>query len=437
MKKDQSKRAAAAAFMGTTIEFYDFYVYATAAALILGTIFFPETDPVTGTLASFATHAVGFIARPMAGVIFGHLGDRLGRKKMLLFTMVLMGLATTCIGLIPSYQSIGIWAPILLIFFRFLQGISVGGEWGGAVLMASEHAPKHKKTFFASFAQLGSPAGLILCLLVFRAVSTLDEQEFASWGWRVPFLLSFLLMAVGFVIRFGIEESPEFAESKENAQTLKQPVKELLSNYLPHVVFAGLTITIGTAGFFFTSTFMITYVTQYLGISKQTILDALFLVTVIQFLTMPIAAWIADKVGSQRFLTVASILCIFVPYPMFMLVETKNIILITFGISLAVITLSALYAVAAGFMANIFPTQVRYSGISISYQFIAALTAGTTPIIGTMLASHYAGQWMPLAIFFSFLSFLSFVGVMGVKKIMSKSPAKMIHEDSIVVEKSI
>lgn len=437
MKKDQSKRAAAAAFMGTTIEFYDFYVYATAAALILGTIFFPETDPVTGTLASFATLAVGFIARPMAGVVFGHLGDRLGRKKMLLFTMVLMGLATTCIGLIPSYQSIGIWAPILLIFFRFLQGISVGGEWGGAVLMASEHAPKHKKTFFASFAQLGSPAGLILCLLVFRAVSTLDEQEFASWGWRVPFLLSFLLMAVGFVIRFGIEESPEFTESKEKAQTLKQPVKELLSNYLPHVVFAGLTITIGTAGFFFTNTFMITYVTQYLGISKQTILDALFLVTVIQFLTMPVAAWIADKVGAQRFLTIAAILCIFVPYPMFMLVETKNIILIICGISLAVVTLSALYAVAAGFMANIFPTQVRYSGISISYQFIAAIAAGTTPLIGTMLASHYAGQWMPLAIFFSFLSFLSFVGVMGVKKIMSKSLAKMIHEDSIVVEKSI
>ncbi len=303
--------------------------------------------------------------------------------------------------------------------------------------MASEHAPKHKKTFFASFAQLGSPAGLILCLLVFRAVSTLDEQEFASWGWRVPFLLSFLLMAVGFVIRFGIEESPEFTESKEKAQTLKQPVKELLSNYLPHVVFAGLTITIGTAGFFFTNTFMITYVTQYLGISKQTILDALFLVTVIQFLTMPVAAWIADKVGAQRFLTIAAILCIFVPYPMFMLVETKNIILITCGISLAVVTLSALYAVAAGFMANIFPTQVRYSGISISYQFIAAIAAGTTPLIGTMLASHYAGQWMPLAIFFSFLSFLSFVGVMGVKKIMSKSLAKMIHEDSIVVEKSI
>lgn len=436
-KKDHSKRAAAAAFMGTTIEFYDFYVYATAAALILGTIFFPQTDPVTGTLASFATLAVGFIARPMAGIVFGHLGDRLGRKKMLLFTMVLMGLATTCIGLIPSYTSIGIWAPILLVFFRFLQGISVGGEWGGAVLMASEHAPKEKKTFFASFAQLGSPAGLILCLLVFRGVSTLDEHAFANWGWRVPFLFSFILMAIGFVIRFGIEESPEFVKTKENAQTLKQPVKELLSNYFPHVVFAGLTITIGTAGFFFTNTFMITYVTQYLEISKKTILDALFLVTVIQFLTMPIAAWVADRIGAQRFLTIAASLCIIVPYPMFMLVETKNIILITCGISLAVVTLSALYAVAAGFMANIFPTQVRYSGISISYQFIAAIAAGTTPFIGTMLASHYAGQWMPLAIFFSFLSFLSLIGVIGVKVILNKNQKNIPNVDSIVAEESI
>ncbi|EPG37870.1 hypothetical protein F907_01840 [Acinetobacter colistiniresistens] len=212
MKKDQSKRAAAAAFVGTTIEFYDFYVYATAAALVLGLVFFPETDPVTGTLAAFATFAVGFIARPIAAVIFGHLGDKLGRKKMLLFTMLLMGLATTGIGLIPSYDHIGIWAPVLLIVLRFLQGLSVGGEWGGAVLMASEHAPTHKKTFFASFAQMGSPAGLILCLLVFKGITSLDEQALLSWGWRVPFLLSFVFMLIGLAIRLGVEESPEFKQ---------------------------------------------------------------------------------------------------------------------------------------------------------------------------------------------------------------------------------
>ncbi|MEZ0198447.1 MFS transporter, partial [Pseudomonas qingdaonensis] len=187
---NQPRRAAAAAFVGTTIEFYDFYIYATAAALVLGQVFFPSNNPLLSTLAAFGTFAVGFIARPMAGMVFGHLGDRLGRKKMLLVTMVLMGLATTGIGLLPSYASAGIWAPIGLIALRIVQGISVGGEWGGAVLMASEHAPAKRKVFYASFAQLGSPAGLLLALIAFRLVSSLEPEEFLSWGWRLPFLAS-------------------------------------------------------------------------------------------------------------------------------------------------------------------------------------------------------------------------------------------------------
>ncbi|WP_332604979.1 MFS transporter [Acinetobacter sp. ESBL14] len=420
MKKDQSKRAAAAAFVGTTIEFYDFYVYATAAALVLGLVFFPETDPVTGTLAAFATFAVGFIARPIAAVIFGHLGDKLGRKKMLLFTMLLMGLVTTGIGLIPSYDHIGIWAPVLLIVLRFLQGLSVGGEWGGAVLMASEHAPAHKKTFFASFAQMGSPAGLILCLLVFKGITSLDEQALLSWGWRMPFLLSFVFMLIGLVIRLGVEESPEFQQMQAKQEIAKYPVKELLKNYWPQVVFAGLAITIGTAGFFFTNTFMISYVTQYIGISRPMILDALFWVTLFEFLAMPIAAWYASKVGPHRFLFWAAILCIVIPYPMFMLVSTKNIYFIVLGITLAVLALSSLYAVVAGFMAEAFPAHVRYSGISISYQMIAAITSGTTPIIGTLLAQHYAGQWLPLAFLFSFLSLLSLIGICGITRLRQK-----------------
>lgn len=420
MKIDQSKRAAAAAFVGTTIEFYDFYVYATAAALVLGLVFFPETDPVTGTLAAFATFAVGFIARPVAAVIFGHLGDKVGRKKMLLFTMLLMGLATTGIGLIPSYHHIGIWAPVLLIVLRFLQGLSVGGEWGGAVLMASEHAPAHKKTFFASFAQMGSPAGLILCLLVFRAITSLDEQDLFTWGWRIPFLLSFVFMLIGLAIRLGVEESPEFKQMQEKQEIVKFPIKELLKHYWPQVLFAGLSITIGTAGFFFTNTFMITYVTQYVGISRPTILDALFWVTVFEFIAMPVAAWYASKIGSHRFLFWAAILCIAVPYPMFMLVSTKNIYLIVLGITLAVITLSSLYSVVAGFMAEAFPAQVRYSGISISYQMIAAITSGTTPLIGTLLAQRYAGEWLPLALLFSFLSLLSLMGICGITHLRKK-----------------
>ncbi|MHC6225082.1 MFS transporter [Pseudomonas sp. X10] len=416
-QSSQHRRAAAAAFVGTTIEFYDFYIYATAAALVLGQVFFPSSDPFLSTLAAFGTFAVGFIARPMAGMVFGHLGDRLGRKKMLLVTMALMGLATTGIGLLPSYASIGIWAPIGLIVLRIIQGISVGGEWGGAVLMASEHAPAKRKTFYASFAQLGSPAGLLLSLIAFRVVTSLEPEEFLDWGWRIPFLISGLLMLVGLAIRFGVDESPEFKAVRESDETAKYPVLEVMRTCWRQILFAALAVTIGSAGFFFTNTFMITYVTQYQGIDRATILDCLFLVTVLQFLSQPLSALLAERIGEGRFLKLVALLCMAVPYPMFILVGTQNLVLMTLGIALAVITLSALYAVIAGYMAQAFPTHLRYSGISIAYQLICAIAGGSTPIIGTLIANQFAGQWMPLAFFFTFLSALSLIGVCGLARL--------------------
>lgn len=418
---NQSRRAAAAAFIGTTIEFYDFYIYATAAALVLGQVFFPSSDPTLSTLAAFATFAVGFIARPMAGMVFGHLGDRLGRKKMLLFTMMLMGVATAGIGLLPSYASAGIWAPIGLVTLRFIQGISVGGEWGGAVLMASEHAPAKRKTFYASFAQLGSPAGLILSLIAFRLVTTLDPADFLNWGWRLPFLASGLLMCVGLAIRIGVDESPEFKAVQAKQNTVKYPVLEVVRDCWREVLFAAAAVTIGSAGFFFTNTFMITYVTQYQGISRSTILDTLFLVTILQFLSQPCSALLAEKIGEERFLKIVALLCVVLPYPMFLLVQTGNILLMTLGIAMAVVTLSGLYAVIAGYMVEAFPVQLRYSGISLAYQLICALAGGTTPLIGTWLASRFAGQWWPLALFFSLLSLVSFVGVHGLARLRRQS----------------
>ena len=411
------RRAAAAAFIGTTIEFYDFYIYAFAAALVLGQLFFPSENPVLSTMAAFATFAVGFIARPFAGVVFGHLGDRLGRKKMLLFTMVLMGVATSCIGLLPTYAQAGIWGPIGLIVLRFLQGISVGGEWGGAVLMASEHAPKGRKVFFASFAQLGSPAGLLLALIAFRAISEMDQEALMTWGWRIPFLLSGVLMLVGLFIRFGVPESPEFANVKERGQTLKSPVKDVLRNNWRQILFAAAAVTIGSGGFFFTNTFMITYVTQYQGISKATILDCLFLVTILQFISQPCSALLAERFGEGRFLKWVAALCMLVPYPMFLLVQTGNLFYMTAGIAMAVLLLAALYSAIAGYMAEAFNPQVRYSGISIAYQLGSGLTGGLTPLIGTYLAGQFAGQWWPLAIFFSVLALLSLIGVVGLAQL--------------------
>nr|WP_312973595.1 MFS transporter [Pseudomonas sp.] len=414
------RRAAAAAFIGTTIEFYDFYIYAFAAALVLGQLFFPSDNAVLSTMAAFATFAVGFIARPFAGVVFGHLGDRLGRKKMLLFTMVLMGVATTCIGLLPTYAQAGIWGPVGLVALRFLQGISVGGEWGGAVLMASEHAPKGRKVFFASFAQLGSPAGLLLALIAFRAISEMDQQALMSWGWRVPFLLSGVLMLVGLAIRFGVPESPEFAKVKEQKQTSESPVRDVLRHNWRQILFAAAAVTIGSGGFFFTNTFMITYVTQYQGISKSTILDCLFLVTILQFLSQPCSALLAERFGEGRFLKWVAALCMLVPYPMFLLVQTGNLVYMTAGIALAVLLLAALYSAIAGYMAEAFSAQVRYSGISIAYQLGSGLTGGLTPLIGTYLAGQFAGQWLPLALFFSVLAFMSLVGVIGLAHLRAR-----------------
>ncbi|MGP5569868.1 MFS transporter [Pseudomonas helleri] len=407
------RRAAAAAFIGTTIEFYDFYIYAFAAALVLGQLFFPSENPMLSTMAAFGSFAVGFIARPFAGMVFGHLGDRIGRKKMLLVTIVLMGVATTCIGLLPTYAQAGIWAPIGLVVLRLLQGISVGGEWGGAVLMASEHAPKGRKVFFASFAQWGSPAGLLLALIAFRCISEMEQDALMSWGWRIPFLMSGLLMIVGLAIRFGVPESPEFAEVKENDQTLANPVLEVITKSWKTIIFAALAVTIGSGGFFFTNTFMITYVTQYQGIAKTTILNCLFLVTILQFLSQPCSALLAERLGEGRFLKWVAALCIVVPYPMFLLVQTGNLFYMTAGITLAVVLLAALYAVIAGYMAEAFEARVRYSGISIAYQLGSGLTGGLTPMVGTFLAGYFAGEWWPLAAFFSTLALMSLIGVIG------------------------
>ena len=412
----QPVRAAFAAFIGTTVEFYDFYTYATAAALVLGDVFFPSSNHFISTLASFGTFAVGFIARPLSGAVFGHLGDKLGRKKMLLLTMFLMGVATTGIGLLPSYATAGIWAPMMLIVLRIVQGIAVGGEWGGAVLMSSEHAPEGRKTFFASFPQMGSPAGLILSLISFRLVTSLSHDDFISWGWRLPFLASFVLLAAGLVIRSGVNESPEFEAMKESDEMVQSPVKEVLKSHWVPILFAAAATTIGSAGFFFTNTFMISYVTVYLHMSKSLILDCLFAVTVIQLLSQPISAMLAERFGNARFLTAAALLSMLTPYPMFMLVNTGNPVAIIAGIAFSVVVLSAVYAVIAGFMTYAFPRHLRYSGISIAYQLCATIAGGTTPIIGTMIAQRFQGQWVPLALFFTVLSAVSLIGIRGLAR---------------------
>lgn len=407
----QPVRAATAAFAGTTIEWYDFFVYSTASALIFPQLFFPNSDPSVGLLASFATFAVGFFARPFGGFLFGHLGDRFGRKRSLIATLLLMGTATTAIGLLPTYSQIGIWAPILLVLCRILQGVSVGGEWGGAVLMAGEHAPKEQRTWYASFAQLGSPAAVLLSMGVFAIVTRISGDSFAVWGWRVPFLLSFVLLIIGMMIRLGVNESPEFAEATERKTLSRFPIVEAFRSATKPIVFTLLAFTIGTAGFYFTNTFLIAYTTRTLGLDRSLILECLAMVAVVQFIGQLIAAKIAEKVGDSKFLIAAAALAMLAPYPMFLLVELKTQLGIVAGVSLATLCASGFYAVIAGYASKVFPVEVRYTSISAAYQLGGAIFGGFTPIIGVMLSTSYPGEWLPLAIFYSVLAGISLLGV--------------------------
>ncbi|MFX1762654.1 MFS transporter [Paraburkholderia sp. A1RI-2L] len=409
----QPVRAALAAFIGTMIEWYDFYIYATAAALVFGELYFPSEDRFVSTMASFATFAVGFFARPLGGLIFGHLGDRIGRKKALMTTLMMMGVATVCVGLLPSYAKVGMLAPVLLVLLRVVQGVAVGGEWGGAVLMAGEHAPAGRRNFFASFAQLGSPAGLILSLLVFRSVTSLDKADFLSWGWRLPFLASAALLVVGLMIRLGVNESPEFEKLKDQRRTVKLPVAEVFRSARGLVLLCIGANTIGIAGVYFTNTFMIAYTTQYVGITRSLILDCLFAVAIIQFLAQPLAAWIAERMGGARFLKCAALAAMLSPYPMFVLVQSGKVVPMVIGIAIAVVCMASFYSVIAGFVSGVFPTRVRYSAISLAYQVCGAVAGGLTPLVGTWLAHRYVGQWWPLAVFYTCLAGVSLVCIIA------------------------
>ena len=413
----QPVRASSAAFVGTMIEWYDFYIYATAAALVFGKIFFPSTTGFYGTLAAFGTFAVGFFARPLGGAIFGHIGDKIGRKKSLVITLLMMGMVTILIGLLPTYATVGIWAPIMLVLLRVVQGIAVGGEWGGAVLMAGEHSPdKKNRTFFASFAQLGSPAGLILSMLMFKLVTGLSDEEFLSWGWRVPFLFSAVLLIVGFVIRLSVNESPDFVAEQQaqvkRVKPAKAPLWQVLTGAPKLLILAVGANVLGIAGFYFTNTFMMAYTTQYVGLNRAVILDCLLVVSIMQFFITPLSAWIASRIGNLRFLAITAGLSILTPYVMFTLVDRGSLTSITLGVGTAVLFMGAYYAVIAGFVSDRFPTAIRYTGISMAYQLSGAIFGGLTPLLGTILAENFKGQWWPLAVLFSVISLLSLVSVL-------------------------
>jgi len=320
------RKVAIASFIGTTIEWYDFFLYGTASALVFARLFFPKYDAMTGVMASYSTYAVGFIARPIGGIVCGHFGDRIGRKSMLIFTLSLMGVATALIGLLPTYDQIGVWAPALLIVLRIAQGFAVGGEWGGAVLMAVEHSPKGRRGFYGSWPQVGVPVGLLLSTGVFALITTLPEDALFSWGWRVAFLLSVLLVGVGLYVRLAMTEPPEFAEIKRTSSESKAPILDAVRQHPKNVVLAMGARIAENGAFYLYTIFILTYATlPQIGFSRSSVLYAIALAAVVEIFAIPTYGWLSDKLGRRPVYLFGAIFTGLFAFSFFWLVETSKV----------------------------------------------------------------------------------------------------------------
>ena len=389
VERRQIVKVAFASMIGTSIEWYDYFLYGTAAALVFNKLFFPNYDPLVGTLLAFATFSVGFIARPVGGMVFGHYGDRIGRKKMLYLTLMIMGLATTIIGLLPTYASIGIWAPILLVTMRLAQGFGLGGEWGGAVLMAVEHAPANRRGFYGSWPQLGAYVGLLLSTLVFRAVSKLPEADFLSWGWRVPFLISLILVIVGVWIRMTIAESPVFAKLKEQKQEAKMPIVEAVKKHPKNILIA-MGARFAENGLFYVFTvFSLTYISTHLQIPRVVGLNGLLWAAFLGIFFCPAWGALSDKVGRRSVYIYGAVACGVLAFPFFTMLDTKTPWVIAIAIILPVILgHAAMYGPQASFLSEMFSARVRYSGASLGYQLASIFAGGLSPLIATWLLAQ-------------------------------------------------
>ncbi|QIM15990.1 MHS family MFS transporter [Leucobacter insecticola] len=401
-----------AALVGTSIEWYDFYVYATAAAIIFPHVFFPEDlDPALATLASFGTYAVAFFMRPLGGIIFGHIGDKLGRKPALTFTLVLMGVATTLVGVLPGYATIGIWGPILLILCRMAQGLAVGGEWGGASLMSVESAPPKWKTFYGGFTQVGNPIGALMASGAFWILSAMGDEILMSWGWRLPFLFSIVLIGFGFWVRYRVEETPVFEEKVEGKKQSTPILFALKNNWLP-ILLGFCIIAMSSGGYVIATTFVQNYAdTPEIGLDKSIILGAMTVAAFIELLvTLPLAA-LGDKIGPKKVMYLGIFPSFLVIIPLVLSIQAKNVALIWLFVILIRVTLSGAWAPLSTLMAQMFRPQARYTSMSLSYGLGAAVWGGLSPAIASLLLIATGGNFWSVVGFFGLLTIAAFIGV--------------------------
>jgi MFS transporter, MHS family, shikimate and dehydroshikimate transport protein len=406
-------KVATASLIGTAIEWYDFFLYGTAAALIFNKLFFPTFDPMVGTLLAFATYALGFVARPLGGLVFGHYGDKIGRKTMLYLTLLIMGTATAIIGILPTYETLGVWAAILLVTCRLIQGFGLGGEWGGAVLMAVEHAPENRRGFYGSWPQLGAPLGLVLGTLVFSVFSSLmSDAQFNAWGWRLPFLFSIVLVVVGLWIRMTIAESPEFQKIKDEKQEVKMPIIDAIRLYPMNILLA-MGARFAENGFFYIfATFTLAYATQALGMNRQDILNGVLIAAAIETFTIPAFGALSDHLGRRPVYIFGAIFSALMSFPLFWLLGTKVAVLAWIAIALGLaVGHAAMYGPQASFLSELFGTKVRYSGVSLGYNLASIFAGALSPLIATWLMVTYKPATWPISVYMIGLAVITLVSV--------------------------
>ena len=394
------RRVVMASLVGTTIEWYDFFLYGQAAALVFNRLFFPDYDPWVGTLLAFSTYALGFVARPIGGIVFGHYGDRVGRKRLLMLSLVLMGIATVLIGLLPTYAQIGVWAPAALILLRLVQGFAVGGEWGGAVLMAAEHGDSSRRGLWASWPQAGVAAGSLLASGVLALMAAFQtEEDFLSWGWRVPFLLSAVLVVVGWYIRNRVAESPLFEKELDEAEVPpKLPAMDVLRER-PKALVLGAGLRVGeNISYYIITVFSLTFLVQVASESRSLALNALLIGAVVQFFAIPLFAMLSDRIGRRPVYAFGGIGLAAWSFAFFPLLASGDNGAIVLAIVVALVLHSAMYGPQAAFITELFPTRIRYSGVSLAYQLTAIFAGSLAPIVATLLYEQYRSA-VPIAIY--------------------------------------
>ncbi|MDS9470752.1 MFS transporter [Sporosarcina pasteurii] len=416
MEKKNLNRVLIASLVGSSIEWFDYFLYGTVAALVFNQLFFVTEDPTIGLLLAYASFALAFFIRPFGGIIFSHIGDRIGRKKTLVLTLSIMGIATFAMGLLPTYQAIGIWAPILLITLRLVQGLGIGGEWGGALLLAVEYAPPEKRGFFGSIPQMGITIGMMLGTLALSIMTLLPEGSFMTWGWRVPFILSALLVVFGLWIRKGIDETPSFKEVQARGEIPKIPLFTTLKTHWREVLIAIGAKVVETAPFYIFGTFVVSYATTYLGFSNRAVLNSVMVATIITTLLIPLMGKLSDRVGRKPLYVYGTIIMALYAFPYFWLLKQGSVILL--GIATVIglgIIWAPITAVLGTMFSEIFSAEVRYTGISLGYQIGAAVAGGTAPLVATALLAKFNNSYVPVAMYIIFTAIVSLIAIWAVK----------------------